>query len=187
MGICSFAGKNSFCNCLSHNSSLVAVGSPMYSASVVDNATVGCRWLFQEIAPPRNVNTYPAHERRSSLSLAQSASQNPIIVLLLDFENSNLVFAVPFRYLKILLTAAQWAGRGLLLNTLTVFTACEMFSTQWIPPICCADVMILGLPSVSKPYAIREYLQTTSDLRCDLLFFLIFEILTTIQYFIKSQ
>jgi hypothetical protein len=38
--------------------------SAMYSASVVERATVGCRRLFQLISDPPNVNTYPVVDLR---------------------------------------------------------------------------------------------------------------------------
>ena len=40
-----------------HNASLAACVQAMYSASVVDSATVFCCWEYQEIAPLLNLKT----------------------------------------------------------------------------------------------------------------------------------
>jgi hypothetical protein len=49
----------------------------MYSASVVDNAIVGCCLLLQEMAPPPIMKTNPVVDLLSSRSPPQSASQYP--------------------------------------------------------------------------------------------------------------
>ena len=69
----------------------------------------GVKALFQEIAAPEKLNTYPVHDLRLSMSDAQSASLNPMISPVFDLEKQILRLIVPFRYLNILLTAFQWA------------------------------------------------------------------------------
>ena len=52
----------------SHITSFTASDNAMYSASVVDRATMSCFLVFQDITPPQMVITYPPVERRSCLS-----------------------------------------------------------------------------------------------------------------------
>lgn len=54
--------------------SCVVADIAIYSASVVDSATVGCFLEFQVIARPCNKKTYPVTDRLSTASPAQSAS-----------------------------------------------------------------------------------------------------------------
>src|SRR5688572_2105494 len=49
-------------------------GFAMYSASVVESATVSCLKLFQLTAPPFSVNTNPDYDFESSLSVWKLAS-----------------------------------------------------------------------------------------------------------------
>jgi hypothetical protein len=49
--------------------SFAASEAAMYSASVVESATVSCLELFQLTAPPFNVNTNPDYNFESSLSV----------------------------------------------------------------------------------------------------------------------
>ncbi len=49
----------SIINFVIHMASFVACVFAMYSASVVDNAIVGCRLLLQEMAPPPIMKTKP--------------------------------------------------------------------------------------------------------------------------------
>ena len=55
-------------SCLTQIASLVAAKSAMYSATAVDNATVGCRLLNQTIGQFAQKNTTPVVECLSSLS-----------------------------------------------------------------------------------------------------------------------
>ena len=59
---------------LSHTASQAATAAPLYSASVLDSATVGCFLLLQEIAPLSTEKTKPDVDRWSALKPAQSAS-----------------------------------------------------------------------------------------------------------------
>src|SRR5664279_976588 len=61
-------------NFLIHTPSFAASEAAMYSASVVESATVSCLELFQLTAPPFKVNTYPDCERDSSKSVWKLAS-----------------------------------------------------------------------------------------------------------------
>ena len=64
-------------SCRSQIASFVHWLVAIYSASVVDNAMVGCFLHFHEMAPRPTRNTYPVVDRRSLVSPAQCASQNP--------------------------------------------------------------------------------------------------------------
>ena len=64
---------------LNHTAFCVAVLSAIYSASVVESAkTDFFSRLSQLIIPLDMTNRFPAVECQSSMSLAQSASENPI-------------------------------------------------------------------------------------------------------------
>jgi len=65
-------------SCLSQITSFVHWLVAIYSASVVDNAMVGCFLHFHEMAPRPTRNTYPVIDHRSLVSLSQSTSQNPL-------------------------------------------------------------------------------------------------------------
>ena len=52
---------------LSHTASQATTAVPLYSASVLDSATVGCFLLLQEIAPLPREKTNPDVDRRSAL------------------------------------------------------------------------------------------------------------------------
>src|ERR1700709_931783 len=62
-------------SCFSQISSQAVDDRAMYSASVLDIATIGCRLLSQQIADPESLITYPVHERLLSIPDAQSASE----------------------------------------------------------------------------------------------------------------
>ena len=57
-----------------HSISLSASTAAMYSASVVDNATVFRSLDYHEIAPPAYVITYPEVDRLVSISADMSES-----------------------------------------------------------------------------------------------------------------
>ncbi len=68
--------KNSFCNkTISH----VAIATPLYFASVLDNATLGCLLLLQITAPLPKGNMKPLVDLLSETLPAQSASMYPCI------------------------------------------------------------------------------------------------------------
>ncbi len=67
----------SIINFVIHMASFVACVFAMYSASMVDNAIVGCPLLLQEIAPPPIMKTNLVVDLLSSRSPPQSASQYP--------------------------------------------------------------------------------------------------------------
>ena len=54
--------------------SLLAMGMPLYSTSVHDNAMVVCFLLLQEIAPLPSEKTKPYFDHQSDTMSAQSAS-----------------------------------------------------------------------------------------------------------------
>src|SRR5271155_5482678 len=62
---------------LIHFNSFVASVRAIYSDSIVDNATVGCRRLFHSIAPLLSMTVYSIVECRVSISPAHSASEYP--------------------------------------------------------------------------------------------------------------
>ncbi len=99
--------------------SFVACMFTMYSASVVDNAIVGCRLLLQEMAPPPIMKTNPMVDLLSSRSTPQSASQYPSISLDGVAPNSNFICNVPCKYRKIHLTAMQCSMLGFTMCRLT--------------------------------------------------------------------
>ena len=74
----------------------------MYSASQVDNATVGCFLVFHEIRGPftKMLKQYPDMLFLSS-EFAQSESQHPFIEIgAPDFLKTRIQSLVPFRYIK---------------------------------------------------------------------------------------
>jgi hypothetical protein len=103
----------SIINLVIHIASFVAWVFAMYSASVVDNAIVGCRLLLQEMAPPPIMKTNHVVDLLSSRSPLQSASQYPSISLDSVALNCNFIYNVPCKYQKICLTAIQCSMLGL--------------------------------------------------------------------------
>ena len=61
-------------NFLIQTASLAASEAAIYSASVVESATVSYLELLQLTAPPFKQNTYPNCDRKSSLSVWKLAS-----------------------------------------------------------------------------------------------------------------
>lgn len=59
--------------------SFVAADTAMYSASVLERASVGCRLLAHEIAAPDRLKKQPVQDLLLSTSETQSASQYPDI------------------------------------------------------------------------------------------------------------
>ncbi len=84
--------------------SFVACVLTMYSASVVDRTIVGCRLLFQEMAPPPIMNTNLVVDFLSSRSPAQSTSQYPTKPRGANPPKRNLNCKVPCKYRKMCLT-----------------------------------------------------------------------------------
>jgi len=111
----------SIINFVIHMVSFVACMFAMYSASVVDNAIVGCSLLLQEMAPPPNMKTNHVVDLLFSRSPPQSASQYPRTSLDGVAPNCNFICNVPCKYRKIRLTAIQCSMLGFAmcwLNTL---------------------------------------------------------------------
>ena len=61
----------------SQSPSLATKVATIYSASLEDNATIDCFYVFQVMAPPLNVKRYLDVDREVSLSPPQSASMEP--------------------------------------------------------------------------------------------------------------
>jgi len=79
----------------------------LYSASVLDLDTVACFLALQEIRlAPRNIAKPPV-DLRSSMLPAQSASENALNIIELDFCMCKPSPTECFTYLIILLTAVQ--------------------------------------------------------------------------------
>jgi hypothetical protein len=76
-------------------------------------AIVGCRLLFQEMAPPPIMNTNPVVDLLSSKSPAQSTSQYPTKPWGANPPKRNLNCKVPCKYQKMCLTAIQCSRLGL--------------------------------------------------------------------------
>ncbi len=102
----------SIINFVIHMASFVTCVFAMYSASVVDNAIVGCRLLLQEMAPPPIMKTNPVVDLLSSRSPPQSASQYPRTSLDGVALNCNFICNIPCKYRKIHLTAIQCSMLG---------------------------------------------------------------------------
>ena len=65
---------NSVMNFLNQTASLAASDAAIYSASIVESATVLCLELFQLTALPFKVNTNPDCDLKSSISVWKLAS-----------------------------------------------------------------------------------------------------------------
>src|ERR1700727_2074438 len=61
--------------CLSHVKCCPALLKPMYSDSVEERATILCRLLLQQMAPPQHMKAYPEVDLDVSPSPDQSASE----------------------------------------------------------------------------------------------------------------
>jgi len=57
MQICPISSPKSRASFFNHSASFTALAAPIYSASTVDTATVTCRRLDHDMAPPANINT----------------------------------------------------------------------------------------------------------------------------------
>ena len=97
-------------SCLRNLASWMADAKAMYSASQVDNATVGCFLLFQEMAGPfsDNLKTCPVMLFQSA-DYPQSASQYPkSFNPSFDFLKVSLFSLVPFRWRITCLAIERW-------------------------------------------------------------------------------
>ena len=95
----------------------------MYSASVVDRATVAYKVAFQLIAQPPREKTYPIIDLLLSKSPAKSKSTNPTIPSLV-LPKCNQTLVMPLKYLKIHWTALQYSLPGFAIYLLTTLTTC---------------------------------------------------------------
>src|SRR5438067_13747662 len=91
--------------------SLAASVAAMYSASVVESATVACLFDFQVTAPPLSKITYPDVDLKSSTSDWKLESVKP------SMTNSFAAYTkrrsgVCLRYLSMVFAAPQWAVPG---------------------------------------------------------------------------
>ena len=101
--------------------SLPASTTVMYSASVVDNATVFCNLDCHETTPHAYVITYPDVEQLVSTWVDMSELVKASSKGLLE-PNHRHTLEVPFRYQSIHLTDAKCSLPGLLMNLLTIST-----------------------------------------------------------------
>ncbi len=83
-----------------------------YSASMVDNAIIGCHLLLQEIAPLPIMKTNRVVDLLSSRSSPQFASQYPSTSLDGVAPNCNFICNVPCKCRKIRLMAIQCSMLG---------------------------------------------------------------------------
>ena len=98
------------------NSFLASIAS-IYSAFVVDKATISCYLDCHDTTPPAKVITYPDVDRLESTSPNISESVKPSSI---GFPEPYLrhTLKVPFRYLNIHFTTAQCSFPRLLLSRL---------------------------------------------------------------------
>ena len=82
---------------LGHTASCVTALSATFSASAVGSVITGCFLLNQLIAPPNMTNRFPVVECQSSMSPAQSASENPIRQSSADLSCLNPRLIIPLR------------------------------------------------------------------------------------------
>ncbi len=94
----------SIINLVIHMASFVAWVLAMYSASVVDNAIVGCRLLLQKMAPLPMMKTNLVVDLLFSRLPPQSTSQYPSTSLDGVAPNCNFICNIPCKYWKICLT-----------------------------------------------------------------------------------
>ena len=109
-------------SCLSQIIFLVQQLVSMYSASVLDNAMVGCFLHFHEMTPTPTKYTYPLVDHWLFASPAQSASQKPLKPISLP-PRHILKSKLPFKYLMIYFTTIQWDGPAYDMKWLTLLTA----------------------------------------------------------------
>ncbi|OAE18131.1 hypothetical protein AXG93_4101s1180 [Marchantia polymorpha subsp. ruderalis] len=107
----------SFNNSLNHIASAPALDKAIYSASVEESAIDFCFFDVQLMVPPLSWKQYPEVDRLVSRQPPQSASDYPVKPDgLSTLVNTKPKSRVPFRYLKILLTAFQCINTGFDMN-----------------------------------------------------------------------
>ncbi|KAK2456386.1 hypothetical protein QL285_003757 [Trifolium repens] len=99
--------SSSVMNFLIQTASFAALEAAIYSASVVESATVSCFELFQLTAPPFRKNTKPDCDLKSSLSVWKLASMYPTTASSSSPPYTKNVSLVLLKYLRIFLTAIQ--------------------------------------------------------------------------------
>ena len=104
-------------NCLSQTASFVQWLIAIYSASVVDNAMIGCFLHFQEISSTPMRNTFPVVDLRSFVSPTQ------FLKAILFPLKYNLKSTTPFKYLMMFVIAIQCGWPTFNMNKLIVLTA----------------------------------------------------------------
>src|SRR4051794_29314757 len=97
--------------------SLVAFEATMYSASMVDNAMVGCFFDDQEIEPPAMSKTKPPIDHLISTSCTQSESVHPTRSMPSPGPPKvSPKCTMPFKYLSMHFIASKWAFPGFATN-----------------------------------------------------------------------
>ena len=94
----------------------------MYSASILDNAMVGCFLHFHEMIPTPTRNMYHVVDRWLFASPAQSPSQNPLKAMFL-LSRHNLKSKKPFKYLVMRFITIQCIEPTFDMSWLTILTA----------------------------------------------------------------
>ena len=115
-----FSIPNSYSRRRSHITSLDESLAAMYSDSIVERATIGCRRLYHVMAAPLRTNINPEVDRLVSESPPLSASEYPVRRLL-PISSGHLLclpskhspwFRVPARYFRTRFAAFQCVGPG---------------------------------------------------------------------------
>ena len=94
----------------------------MYSASVLDVATVSCFFELHKMSPEPRLNAYPEMDRSVSLHAPQSESTQPVKVIS-RLPKTSVQCLVAYGYRIVRCAAIQWAFPGLLLNWARCWTA----------------------------------------------------------------
>jgi len=118
----------SFSSRLIHTPSLMASDNATYSASVGDYVTKVCFLLLHMIGDPRYLKTNPVLDFLSDVSPAQSASANPMSLLLSlsdKIPSFSFLSLALFKYLKTRFISVQSArvGYSTLRDKIDVLTA----------------------------------------------------------------
>src|SRR5882672_3736528 len=101
----------------------------MYSASVLDVATVGCFFELHETRPEPRLNVYPDIEQCVSVHAPQSESTHPVRFMSGPPSTSERVF-VAYRYCMTCCAAVQCACPGSQLNWLRC--CMEKATSGWV-------------------------------------------------------